>query len=66
MTPAERQRRRRGRSGLCKYCGKPGERLNGIGYADENEEPKQLYVCRACLLAALAMLKKSRNADYAN
>jgi hypothetical protein len=59
MTPAERQRRRRGHIEVCRYCGKPGQRLNGIGYANENEEPKQLYVCRGCLMAALALYKQT-------
>jgi hypothetical protein len=38
MTDAERQRRHRGRTKLCKYCSQPGQRLNGLGYASENEE----------------------------
>jgi hypothetical protein len=66
MTPAERQRRHRGHTALCKYCGRPGERLNGIGYVDEGKEPKQFYVCLSCLIAALALYKKSRNADFAH
>jgi hypothetical protein len=66
MTPAERQRRHRGRTALCKYCGQPGQRLNGIGYVDEDEKPRQLFVCRVCLLSALGLYKKSRSADYAN
>jgi hypothetical protein len=28
--------------------------------------PKQLFVCRHCLIAALAMYKKSRSADLAH
>jgi hypothetical protein len=51
--------------GPCKYCSKPGEQIKGIGYADEGEEPKQLYVCQACLIAALALYKKSRSANLA-
>jgi hypothetical protein len=60
MTPAERQRRHRGHTEVCKYCGKPGEQIKGIGYADEGEEPKQLYVCRRCLIEALGLYKRSR------
>jgi hypothetical protein len=59
MSAAERQRRHRGHGELCKYCGKPGLRLNGVGYVDEGEEPRQLYVCRHCLLQALALYKQT-------
>jgi hypothetical protein len=60
MTDAERQRRHRGRTKLCKYCNRPGQRLNGLGYASENEEPKQLYVCKRCLFEALDLYKSHR------
>jgi hypothetical protein len=62
MSPAERQRRHRGHIGLCKYCGKPGQRLAGIGYVDENEVPRQIYVCRRCIIEALGLLKQMAEA----
>jgi hypothetical protein len=59
MTAAERQRRHRGHSKLCRYCNQPGgQPINGVGYANEGQEPRQLHVCRKCLIEALSLYKR--------